>query len=98
VLMLLTLPCSQTNFCLVLHNYLLSLRWGETSEGIPNEAIDHSHDAIFVSQYMANFFVDQARLSQHKFPDEPTEDAALIYNYAPSKTTGSFMQEYFFHF
>jgi len=51
-----------------------------------------------VSQYMANFFVDQARLSQHKFPDEPTEDAALIYNYAPSKTTGSFMQEYFFHF
>ena len=54
--------------------------------------------AVMSSQYMANFFVDQARLSQHKFPDEPTEDAALIYNYKPSKTTGSFMQEYFFHF
>mgnify|MGYP006193204535 CR=1 FL=1 len=83
---------------LFLKNLFYSFRWGENSEGIPNEAIDHSHDAIFVSQYMANFFVDQARLSQHKFPDEPTEDAALIYNYTPTKTTGSFVQEYYFHF
>jgi gamma-glutamyl hydrolase len=73
-----------------------NFEWGETSEGIPNEAIDHSHDAILASQYMANFFVDQARLSSHKFPTETEEDATLIYNYAPSKTTGSFMQEYFF--
>jgi gamma-glutamyl hydrolase len=73
-------------------------RWGETSEGIPNEAIDHSSDAILASQYVANLFVNQARLSQHRFPSEPEEDAALIDNYQPSKTTGSFMQEYFFHF
>ena len=73
-------------------------RWGETSEGIPNEAIDHSKDAILASQYMGNFFVDQARRSSHRFPSEPEEDAALIYNYPASKTTGSFMQEYFFHF
>ena len=47
---------------------------------------------------MADFFVDQARQSTHKFATEAQEDAALIYNYAPSKTTGSFVQEYFFHF
>jgi gamma-glutamyl hydrolase len=75
-----------------------NFEWGETSEGIPNEGINHSHDAILASQYMANFFVDQARLSSHKFPTETEEDAALIYNYMPTKTTGSFMQEYFFHF
>ena len=47
---------------------------------------------------MADFFVDQARQSKHAYASEPAEDAALIYNYAPSKTTGSFVQEYFFHF
>mmetsp|Transcript_31239 Transcript_31239/g.62089 ORF Transcript_31239/g.62089 Transcript_31239/m.62089 type:complete len:318 (-) Transcript_31239:186-1139(-) len=73
-----------------------NFEWGETSEGVPNEAINHSHDAILASQYMGNFFVDQARLSQHKFASEPEEDAAMIYNYKPTKTTGSFMQEYFF--
>jgi len=77
-----------------LHN----CRWAQTSEGIPNEAINHSLHAVMSSQYMANFFVDQARQSKHKFPDEPTEDAALIYNYTPTKTTGSFVQEYYFHF
>jgi gamma-glutamyl hydrolase len=75
-----------------------NFEWGETSEGIPNEAIDHSHDAVLASQYMANFFVDQARKSAHKFPTETEEDGALIYNYKPTKTTGSFVQEYFFHF
>jgi gamma-glutamyl hydrolase len=75
-----------------------NFEWGETSEGIPNEAIDHSHDAVLASQYMGNFFVDQARLSSHKFPTETEEDGALIWNYQPSKTTGSFVQEYFFHF
>jgi hypothetical protein len=42
--------------------------------------------------------VDQARRSSHKFPTEAEEDAALIYNYKPTKTSGSFVQEYFFHF
>ena len=78
--------------------YSLFCRWGETSEGIPNEAIDHSSDAILASQYMGNFFVNQARRSLHAFPDEAQEDAALIYNYIPTKTTGSFVQEYYFHF
>lgn len=66
--------------------------------GISNEAIDHLHDAVLASQYMGNFFVDQARRSSHRFPTETEEDGALIWNYQPSKTTGSFVQEYFFHF
>ena len=75
-----------------------NFEWGETSEGVPNEAIDHSHDAILASQYMANFFVDQARRSTHAFPTETEEDAALIYNYKPTKTNDHFMQQYYFHF
>ena len=76
----------------------LHFRWAEDAEGIPNEAIDHSLDAVLASQYMANFFVGQARLSKHAFATEAEEDAALIYNYQPTKTTGSFVQEYYFHF
>lgn len=74
-----------------------NFEWGKT-DGIPNEAINHSHDAIVASQYMANFFVDQARLSSHAFASWQEEDAKLIYNYEPAKTTGSFMQEYFFQY
>mmetsp|Transcript_11414 Transcript_11414/g.18720 ORF Transcript_11414/g.18720 Transcript_11414/m.18720 type:complete len:323 (+) Transcript_11414:62-1030(+) len=75
-----------------------NFEWGETSDGVPKEAINHSLHAIMVSQYMANFFVAQARLNKHKFATEAEEDAALIYNYEPTKTDGSFVQEYFFHF
>lgn len=72
-----------------------NFEYGKT-DGIPNEAIDHSPDAVAVSQYTATFFVDQARNNFHKFPSATEEDAALIDNYPPSKTTGSFMQTYFF--
>jgi len=71
--------------------------WGMTN-GIPNEAINHSAEAVLIAQYVSNVFVQQARKSNHKFPTPAEEDAALIYNYAPAKTTGSFVQSYFFHF
>ena len=32
-------------------------------------------------QYAANFFVNEARKSSHKFSTPEDEDAALIYNY-----------------
>lgn len=73
-------------------------RWGKTSDGVPNEAINHSPDAILVEQYTSDFFVEEARKCNHKFTSEEDEDAALIYNYQPTKTSGSFVQEYFFHF
>jgi len=71
--------------------------WGKTN-GIPNEAINHSPEAVLIAQYTSNFFVQQARKNNHKYPTPAAEEAALIYNYQPAKTTGSFIQEYFFHF
>ena len=67
------------------------------SEAVPYEVIDHSPDAIKVSQYMANFFVQQARKSSHSFANPATEQSLLIYNYTPTNTPGGdFVQTYFF--
>lgn len=70
--------------------------WGKDSQGIPLEAINHSPDAIKIAQYASNFFVEEARKNSHSFATFAAEDSALIYNYSPSKTTGSFMETYFF--
>jgi gamma-glutamyl hydrolase len=76
-----------------------NFEFSKTEEGMPLEATDHSKNAVFVSQYMANFFVTQAHLSDHAFPSEAVEDEALIYNYTPTRTAGTgFVQQYFFHF
>lgn len=72
-------------------------RWQETN-GIPEEAINHSAEGVLVAQFTANFFVNEARKSTHKYASPTDEDKALIYNYKPVKTTGSFVQQYFFHF
>ncbi|XP_073246520.1 gamma-glutamyl hydrolase-like [Porites lutea] len=64
----------------------------------PKEAIDHSPDAIRIGQYMANFFVNQARGNTHKFSTEEEEEKALIYKYNPTNTSeySTFDQCYFF--
>jgi len=75
--------------------------WGLTEEGIPEEAINHSPTAILAAQYPAFFFASEARRSNHVYASPAEEDAALIYNYKPTKTTfegSSFVQRYFFHF
>ncbi|CAH3137898.1 unnamed protein product [Pocillopora meandrina] len=48
-----------------------------------HEAINHSEEAVAVTQYVADFFVNQARLSGHRFPSKEEEDAALIYHDNP---------------
>ncbi|RYG66419.1 hypothetical protein EON64_09805 [archaeon] len=76
--------------------FLSSLdRFGKTN-GIPNEAINHSPDAVLASLYPSTFFVNEARKNSHKFSSADAEDKALIYNYKPAKTTGSFVESYFF--
>ena len=71
--------------------------WAVTQDGAPYEVIDHSPEAIKVSQCMANFFVQQARKSSHSFGNVATEQALLIYNYQPTDTPGGdFVQTYFF--
>lgn len=71
--------------------------WSEESDGVPSEAINHSPEAVLITQYSANFFVEQARKSSHFYDVPSEEDSALIYNYSPTKSSGgSFVQKYFF--
>jgi len=49
----------------------------------PDEVIPHSPDAVVVTQFTANFLVNNARLSSHHFATLAQEAASLIYNYAP---------------
>lgn len=77
--------------------FYVVVRWGKETTGVPKEAINHSPEAVYIAQYVSDVFVQHARLNSHSYPTPAEEDAALIYNYTPSKTTGSFVQSYFFH-
>eukprot|EP00808_Paulinella_micropora_P016399 g17095.t1 len=71
--------------------------WGKNAQGIPNEVINHSSDAIKAGAFPAAFFVEEARKSQHKFPSAAAEAAALIWNWPVTYTGNSspdFVQEY----
>lgn len=48
--------------------------------------INHSKDAVLVSQYFSNFFVGEARKNFNKFKREAEEMQYLFYNYKPSYT------------
>jgi gamma-glutamyl hydrolase len=64
------------------------------------ETIDHSLGAVHSMQYLANFFVQEARQNDHSFSSAQAENQVLIYNYAPAFTgvvdTADFVQTYFF--
>ncbi|XP_045135265.1 gamma-glutamyl hydrolase-like isoform X1 [Portunus trituberculatus] len=64
-------------------------------------SIPHSRRAIRAAQYIANFFVEEARHNNQTFATEEEEKEALIYNYCPMYTadlysSSSFQQCYFF--
>lgn len=44
-------------------------------------SIDHGRSAVLEAQRIANFFVDEARLSGHSFTTRQLERLALIDNY-----------------
>ena len=75
-----------------------NLEWKKDADGTPKEAINHSPDAVAVSQYTANFFVSKTRHNQHTFKDVEVENNALIYNWQPTKTSekSTFVQKYYF--
>jgi len=50
---------------------------------LPETALSHTADAIFATQSLARFLVDQARRNFHKFPSVEVEGRALIYNWGP---------------
>jgi len=63
------------------------------------EGIDHSTDSVMANNYIASFFVSEARKSNHIFISNQAEYSSLIYNYAPVYSAGfdtSFTQIYFF--
>jgi gamma-glutamyl hydrolase len=68
--------------------------------GYPNEAIVHTSNSIKISQYIANYFVNQTKINSNSFGNDqnnkPNESKYLIENWFDYKTTGSFMQTYFF--
>ncbi|EEC08863.1 conserved hypothetical protein [Ixodes scapularis] len=63
-----------------------------------HQNIPHSVDATRLTQYMANFFVGEARKNDHKFSSPEDESKALIYNYDVSYSQGysAFTQIYVF--
>ena len=63
-----------------------------------NENIPHQEMSIKLTQYISNFFVNEARLSSHKFQIPEEETASLIYNYSPVYTgnMSNFEQCYIF--
>ncbi|GIZ01035.1 gamma-glutamyl hydrolase [Caerostris extrusa] len=48
-----------------------------------HQNIPHTADAIRTSQYFADFFINQARKSTHRFLSKKNENDLLIYNYNP---------------
>ena len=46
----------------------------------------HTPEAIKVSQYFANFFINQSRRNCHQYPDSIEAHRQLIYNYKPTFT------------
>ena len=43
--------------------------------------INHSGNAVLSAQAFAMFFVNEARKSEHRFPNKKLEEQYLIYNY-----------------
>lgn len=50
------------------------------------ENLDKTHSSMVVVQYLANFFVQEARKNNHRFPSTAEEKAALIYQHAMTFT------------
>jgi len=65
-----------------------------------HQNVPHDNNAIIISQYMANFFVNEARKNNNKFENLLKESQALIYNYNPTysgqKPNATFEQIYVF--
>ncbi|XP_077118377.1 gamma-glutamyl hydrolase-like [Ranitomeya variabilis] len=61
-------------------------------------AYPHSVNAIWLSQYIANFFVNEARKNSNHFSNRKEEESALIYNWPSTYTANisGYEQVYFF--
>jgi len=67
--------------------------------GTAYEVIQHTRPAIAAAAYLANFFVDQARASSHRFRSAEDEWDRLIYKYTTSLNDApEFVQIYLFDY
>ncbi|XP_071107856.1 gamma-glutamyl hydrolase-like [Haliotis cracherodii] len=65
----------------------------------PSLAINHGANGVLVSQYFANFFVNEARRSCHQFPSDREAGHLLIEKFFMNYwDDGSFKQIYYFNF
>ncbi|KAL3194561.1 hypothetical protein MRX96_046045, partial [Rhipicephalus microplus] len=60
-----------------------NFEWTQSKDHIH---IPHTDDAVRVSQYLANFFLEEARKNNHSFASAQEELDALIYNYPATFT------------
>ncbi|KFB47116.1 AGAP006670-PA-like protein [Anopheles sinensis] len=68
-------------------------------EWVQNKNISHTANAVQAAQFFADFFIHEARKSDHRFPSETILDQHVIYNYQPIFTglkRSSFEQCYMF--
>eukprot|EP01105_Mastigella_eilhardi_P010367 TRINITY_DN2415_c0_g1_i1.p1 TRINITY_DN2415_c0_g1~~TRINITY_DN2415_c0_g1_i1.p1 ORF type:complete len:322 (+),score=77.17 TRINITY_DN2415_c0_g1_i1:25-990(+) len=64
-----------------------------------DEAMNHDATSVAANSYTTQFLVSEARKSNHSFPSQDAESAALIYNYQPVYTAdldSDYQQCYFF--
>ncbi|XP_033748712.1 gamma-glutamyl hydrolase-like [Pecten maximus] len=63
------------------------------------DALTHTKRGVKVTQYFADFFVEECRKSSHHFPDIDTELSTLINNYHPHFSKDKrFQEHYYFNF
>lgn len=84
-------------FAVQFHPEMAVFEWGAKTPGRRN--LYHSKNTALFSQYLANFFVEQARQNNHRFQNADEERRALIYNYQPlfTQEVSYFTQMYVFN-
>ncbi|OWF39743.1 Gamma-glutamyl hydrolase [Mizuhopecten yessoensis] len=64
-----------------------------------NDALSHTKRGVKVTQYFADFFVEECRKSDHQFPDINTQLSTVISNYHPHFSRDQrFKEHYYFNF
>eukprot|EP01061_Rhynchopus_euleeides_P014922 TRINITY_DN25662_c0_g1_i1.p2 TRINITY_DN25662_c0_g1~~TRINITY_DN25662_c0_g1_i1.p2 ORF type:complete len:322 (+),score=136.52 TRINITY_DN25662_c0_g1_i1:55-1020(+) len=78
-----------------------NFEWGvqKADPSLAYDAINHSPEAVYASQAMADFFMAEARKNSNGFSSFEAEQSALIHNYAfHTDPYSGLWQKYYFHF
>ena len=65
------------------HPSRVSFEWSPASE-----TVDHGGDAVRAMQYVAGWFVGQAKLCTNRWSSDAQRNKALIYHWSPAYTVG----------